>query len=282
MKPNYLSRLAMRVVLPLFSLLVMGITSARADPPPSDLWDGNWHYSLTPYGWLPGISAKLRYQIPNTGTVQNETKNNIFDYLSGAFMLEGDARIGDWGIYGDFDWVNFSGEKGRFSSIGGERIGGNASLNTDWDLKGGMFTLAGLYSLAHGHQGYIDLVFGARYLWIKSNLDWNFTATGNNGNLNIANDGHVSAQSHVTDAVVGVRGIWSPFDQSSWYFPYYFDIGGGSSNNTYQFKGGVAYGFSWGNIALLYREVQYHHTGGEDFLKKIRLSGPAISATWNF
>jgi hypothetical protein len=267
----------------LASACIMGfaVTSAKADTP--DYWDGDWHGSIQPYGWLPGISAKTRYQLPNNGgTVEQKTNNDIFDYLSGAFMVDGTVRKGDWGFYGDFDWVKFSDEKGRFTRIGGDRIGADANLDTRWGIKGGMVTLAGLYTMAHGQQGYIDLVFGMRYLWIKGNLDWNFNLTGNGGRPDIQNSGHLNNQTHVTDGIIGIRGRWSPFAGSNWFFPYYVDVGAGSSDNTYQAMIGVAYAFHWGDIALNYRDVEYKQGSSDKFLKQVELSGPALSVAWHF
>lgn len=249
----------------------------------ADQWDGNWHGSITPYGWLPGVSAQTKFQLPNDGgTVVSKSNNDILSNLSGAFMLEGDIRKGNWGIYGDIDWVKFTDEKGRFTSIGGNRIGANADLDTSWGIKGGMVNLAGLYTLAHGDQGNIDLLFGARYLWLKGNLNWNFNLTGNQGNLNIDNSGHLNNQTHVTDGIVGIRGRWAPFANSHFFFPYYLDIGTGNSDTTYQIVGGVAYGFHWGDIALIYRDVTYKEDENNAFLKRVELSGPAFSLTWRF
>ena len=120
-----------------------GILPAYADT--SDPWDGNWHGSITPYGWLPGMTGETRYQLPNGPTVSTKSDNDLFSTLSGAFMLEGDMRKGNWCMYGDIDWVKFSNENGHFTSIGGDRIGANAKLDTRWGIKGGMVNFAGLY-----------------------------------------------------------------------------------------------------------------------------------------
>jgi hypothetical protein len=248
-----------------------------------DQWDGNWHGSITPYGWLPGVTGETKYQLPNGGgEVQTKSDNNILSNLSGAFMLEGDMRKGDWGMYGDIDWVKITNEDSRFTSIGGSRIGANADLNTRWGLKGGMVNFAGLYTLTHGSQGNIDLLFGVRYLWLKGNLNWNFNLAGNGGYLNVANSGHLDNQTHITDGIVGLRGRWSPFSDSHFFFPYYVDIGTGGSDTTYQLAVGAAYAFSWGDIALLYRDVEYKEGNDDSFLKKVELSGPAFSFTWHF
>ncbi|HET6552231.1 MAG TPA: hypothetical protein VFG49_01725 [Dyella sp.] len=257
-----------------------GARPAHADTP--DQWDGNWHGSITPYGWLPGVTAKSRFQVPNGPSVETKSDNNILDHLSGAFMLAGDIRKGDWGMFADLDWVKFTNENGRFTNIGGDRIGASANLNTRWGFKGGMVNLAGLYTLAHGQQGFVDLLFGGRYLWLKGNLNWNFNLNGNAGNVNLANSGHLNNQTHVTDAIVGLRGRWSPFDDKNWFFPYYVDVGSGDSDSTYQLVAGVAYGFSWGDIALVYRDVQYKESASDKSLEKLELGGPAFSLTWHF
>lgn len=268
--------------LSLLGIACLGIgMPARADTP--DYWDGDWHGSIQPYGWLPGISADTRYQLPDGGaTIEQKSDHSLFDYLSGAFMIDGTVRKGDWGFYGDLDWVKFTNEKGRFTHIGGDRIGADANLDTRSGTKGGMVTLAGLYTMAHGRQGYIDLVFGARYLWLKGNLNWHFSVTGNAGNLDIEDSGHLDNQIHVTDAVVGLRGRWSPFDGSRWFFPYYVDIGTGDSDRTYQAMIGVAYAFHWGDVALNYRDVEYKEGASDKFLKRVELSGPALSIAWHF
>ncbi len=132
-------------------------------------------------------------------------------------MLSGDVRKGDWGMYGDVDWVKFDNENSRFHSIGGNIVGGDASLSTNMDIKGGFITLAGMYSLGHGQDGYADLIFGGRYLWIKNNLGWNFTFNGDH--FGLADSGHVSSQTHVSDALIGIRGRWIP-GGGNWYIPH--------------------------------------------------------------
>ncbi|RDI99496.1 hypothetical protein DVT68_01145 [Dyella solisilvae] len=269
-----------RVSLAIALAAAFSAPTAKAEQP--DLWDGNWHYSIEPYIWLPGISAETRYQLPNNGgQVQQKSTGNIFSNLSGAFMLDGSVRKDNWGFYGDIDWVNFTNEKGRFSQIGGERFGAGANLDTSWDLKGGMINLAGLYSMAHSNQGYIDLVFGMRYLWIKGNLDWNLTVNGNAGNLNIDRTGSLRNSTNATDGIIGIRGRWTPFENQRWFLPYYLDLGAGTSNTTYQVRFGVGYAFNWGDIGLNYRDVGYNQSGSR-FLKSLQLSGPTFSVNWNF
>jgi len=103
----------------LLSMLVLaglGLASmsAHAD---DDRFSGGWHSALTIYGWLPGVSADLRFEVPGSGNVTTKSDNNIFDKLEGAFMIQGEVRNGEWGFFGDADWVKFGDQKGRESLL---------------------------------------------------------------------------------------------------------------------------------------------------------------------
>jgi len=274
-----------RVISFLLSLVALAwapISLAESDgvPPRYDEFDGTWHSALALYGWLPGVSADLRYQLPS-GNADSRTNNNIFSYLSGAFMIQDAMRHGDWGLWGDFAWVKFSNEKGRFRNISGESVGGDISLDTRWGLKGGILTLAALYNMSHTPGSFNDFLFGVRYLWIKGNLDWNFNIVGNNG-FNIANSGSASRNEGLFDAVVGLRGRWAFTDDLRWYVPYYLDVGAGSSNWTAQGVIGIGYSFDWGDLGLDFRDVTYKQSGGNDFLRRLSLAGPMFKVSWYF
>lgn len=241
-----------------------------------------WHSSVSLYGWIPGISLDNRFRLPQGTLVENRSDGDIFSKLSGAFMLEATVRNGRWGIYGDVDWVKFDDGKGRFGEIGGQRLGASTRLQTRWNAKGGLVTLAGSFTLGESSQGYADVLLGVRYLWLKGNLGWNLGVTGNGGRLDIADSGHLNGQTHVTDAIAGIRGRWTPFRQKAIFMPYYLDIGAGGSDHTQQYEGGIGYRFHWGDIALIYRNVEYHEHGTNAFLKSVRLSGPSFNVTWAF
>ncbi|HEY6892795.1 MAG TPA: hypothetical protein VI258_01405, partial [Rhodanobacteraceae bacterium] len=151
-------RLARAILLALFgTAFAAPAFGANTNP-----WDGDVHPSFMFYGWLPGVSLDTRIKVPDVGggegTVQNRSDGNILDNLSAAFMMSGDVRFGDWGMYGDLAWVKFDNEDGHIRAFDGQRV--DADLKTQWDIKGGVLTLAGLYTLAHGGGSYTDVVFG--------------------------------------------------------------------------------------------------------------------------
>lgn len=267
----------------LVALLVMlAVGAPVAHAVDVDPWDGGWHTGLSVYGWLPGVSATTRYRLPGGETVINRTDHDILSKLSGAFMMEASVQKDRWGAFADIDWVKFDDESGHVIGIGGQRFGASAHLDTRWNAKGGQVTLAGFYTVGHSSQGNIDILLGARYLWLKGNIGWNFALQGTGGRLDIADSGHLSAQTHVTDGIIGVRGRWTPFPDKALFMPYYFDIGTGDSDHTEQYAGGIGYAFSWGDVALTYRDIEYHERGADAFLRAARLSGPSLTLSWMF
>ncbi len=195
---TWISRTLQFGLLCLAPVLFATAAQAAADNP----WDGSVHTDMAVYGWLPGVSGDLRFELPNSGRAETKSDNNILENLEGALMVQTVVRAGDWGFFGDLDWVKFGDQKGRFTHIGGDSIGADLNLDTRWNIKGGMLTMAALYTLGHDSWGFADLLFGARYLWIKSNLSWDFGGTGNDG-FQIDNSGHVARNSHVTAGVIG-------------------------------------------------------------------------------
>ena len=270
-------RLARASLLALFGMTFAAHSARGANTNP---WDGDVHPSFSFYGWLPGVSLDSRFKLPDSvgGSVENKSDGNIFDNLSAAFMMSGDVRVGDWGFYGDLAWVKFDNQDGKLREFDGNHI--DASLKTQWNIKGGVVTLAGLYTLAHGSFGYTDVVFGGRYLWIKENLKWNFDATGGGGVIDIANSGKLAENNHSADFIIGLRGNWV-FGDGRWYIPYYIDVGAGDSEWTTSANLGIGYLYDWGNIAFVWRDLRYKQSD-TDFLRKFTLDGPSFEIGWQF
>ncbi|MGH8233995.1 MAG: hypothetical protein ACREPU_07350 [Rhodanobacteraceae bacterium] len=266
----------------LVSLLVLVVAAgvpATAFASSDNPWDGNWRYSISPSAWLPGINADLRFQAQ--GQSLDNSSSDLWDHLSGAFMLSGDMRKGNWGMYGDIDWVKFNNQEGRIRSIDGSNFGATGSSNTRWGLKGGMVTFAGMYTLGHGTDGYADLLFGARYLWIKGNLSWDLSLAGNQGNVDLASNGHQSRNTHVTNAIVGIKGRWTP-GNGRFFVPYYFDVGLSGSDPSGQAELGAGYAFGWGDVALAWRYLRYRQNSEQTLLRSVDFTGPTIILTWQF
>jgi hypothetical protein len=248
-----------------------------------DLYDGQWHYSLTPYAWFPNINQTLRLTDPSGSSARVDVEVKPDSYLSNLdFALMGifEARKGDWALVMDLIYNDFSSERGKIRTIRGP--GGNVSLPIDTQVDVGLKVLIwqgiGGYTVARGPSGTLDVFGGVRYLGLEISTDLNFS--GPEGVL--GRSGATSDKINVWDGIVGVRGAMALGDRGDWFVPYYLDIGAGNySNWTWQGWTGVGYRFYWGDVTLVYRNLSYSTTGDE-VVQDMRLSGPALGATFHW
>jgi hypothetical protein len=94
-------------------------------------------------------------------------------------------------------------------------------------------------------------------------------------------EGKVNLDGDSLDAIIGIRGRYFPGQSGKWFFPYYADIGTGDSDMTWQSAAGVGYAFGWGEIAGVWRYLDYDQPKGKA-LADINFSGPEIGAIFRW
>ena len=248
-----------------------------------DMYDGEWHYSLTPYAWFPNISQTLQFNTPLGGgkTVEVEVKpDNYLSNLDFALMGTFEARKGDWALAMDLVYNDFSDQDGKIKTVRGP--GGNLALPLDRslnvDIRALIWEGIGSYTVARSPAGTLDVFGGVRYLGLKTTTDLSFS--GPDGVL--GRSGGNSDKINVWDGIVGVRGEVRISDNSNWFVPYYLDLGAGNySNWTWQGWAGIGYRFDWGDVVLAYRNL-YYSTGGDKIVEDLRMAGPALGATFRW
>jgi hypothetical protein len=116
---------------------------------------------------------------------------------------------------------------------------------------------------------------------LSAEMDWTLNAavTLPNGTPALERTGTASGSKTPVDAVVGIKGHYRITER--WSVPYYFDIGAGTSNLTWQAFGGVSYAFDWGNVVVAYRHLHMENDT-RDVFKRFSLSGPMIGASFRF
>ena len=227
--------------------LVTGILASggAASAAGVDMYDGQWHYSLTPYAWFPNIYQTIQLGTPLGGgkTVDIEVKpDSYLSNLDFALMGTFEARKGDWALAMDLVYNDFSGQKGKIKNVRGPE--GEESLpidvNVDVDIKSLIWEGIGSYTVARSPAGTLDVFGGVRYLSLKTSTDLSFS--GPEGV--IGRSGGSSNRINVWDGIVGVRGSVGLGASGDWFLPYYLDIGAGNySNWTWQGWAGVGYRF---------------------------------------
>lgn len=244
-----------------------------------------WQWRGTIYLWGAGIDGTA--DLPSGAAVNASMSfDDILKSLDFAFMGALEARKGRWGAFTDVIYMDLSNSKSgtrslEFTGPGGRiTIPADASHDADIGLKGTVWTLAATYTALEKPNYELLLLGGARYLDLKIDLGWQ--ATGNVGPLPpVVRAGKASGEVKNWDAIVGVRGRADLDANGKWYVPYYFDIGTGDSDRTWQALAGVGYRFGWGEVTLVYRYLDYKFDSGSK-LRDIDMSGPALGASWRW
>jgi hypothetical protein len=240
---------------------------------------GSWRYAASIYAYIPSVGGTTDTRTPGGGNIVIDHGKLFDDSLKTAFMGAFEAHNGRWGLVTDYMYL--SGGKGRQAgsdfTIG--RVPVSASANFDWNLKGSIWTLAGLYRLSGEPGMTLDALGGVRMLDIQTGLRWSFT--GDIGNLPpLERSGSSDGGDTYWDAIIGVKGRYA-LGASRWSVPFFADVGGGQSKLTYQAAAGISYGFSWGELTGMWRYISYETKSGVP-LQDLTFNGPMIGATIRF
>jgi hypothetical protein len=235
-----------------------------------------WEYDATIYLWGAGIDATTQ-----TGGDIGISFSDILDDLDMGLMAGFGARKGKLSLLADVIYLDISQSDGGKESIPllGGAIDVTKTVNTDVKLKSWITTFAAGYNVVDNEKVAMDLVGGARYLWLDAEVKLDLGVKGSGGRLNTSRKSKDSDSDHVWDGIVGVKGKINL--SSNWYLPYYADIGTGGSKSTWQALAGVGYSFKWGDVLLAYRYLDYDFDS--DFmLDDMKISGPALGARFRF
>lgn len=256
-----------------------------------------WQFRLTPYLWLPTIEGNLRYSLPPaTGGSPNIAVGpaDWFDLLNFGALIGGSATKGRFSLFSDLVYLSLtSDEDDRVASVDdtitvpGTRIpvpvSANLNADTRTDLDGLLLTLAAGYSLLDSEEEALILFAGARYFDVDASTAWNLTVDISGpgpGGVLLPSQGSVGGGSQLWDGIVGVRGELGLGD-GNWSLPYYLDIGGGDSDSTWNAMAGVARSYSWGDLLIAYRHLEYDQED-DSLIQDFSFGGPVIGARFRF
>ena len=237
----------------------------------ANLFDGEWHFSVTPYIFLPHINQSVTLERRNGQEVDASASLSPSDWWSAlnmAFMINGEARKGDWSVFTDFLYADYGGVKSKAGALG--IVNADARL----DLKMNMWTTVGSYTAWRSGGSHFDTFAGFRYLGLKDTLSFNVNA----GPIGLVSE-QASGDDKYWDFIAGVKGEANLSEDGKWFLPYYADIGTGSDNWTWQAQAGVGYRFGWGNVNLSLRNVSYNFDAHN---ATMRLTGGQIGASFVF
>jgi len=237
--------------------------------PPSGLASDGWQYRLTPYLWFAGLKGDVA-TIPGApaAPIDISPSEAIEDTETGLMLLF-DARRGRHGVFADFLYADVRSDE--------ELLPSPIALTLRSVTKTTIFSLAYQYEILRQDDTVVDLIAGARYWNIDSELSF---GSGTGGPL----DGRrVDNDESWFDPMLGIKGRM-PLGNSAFYVEGGAGLGGFTLGSDLFYEVSGAIGYQWTpaiGTALGYRlfDVDYDDDG---FVYDARQQGWQLGLTWAF
>ena len=270
------SRLSAR--LSLFSIL-LGLGILAPSRAIAQQVSDDWKISATIYGWFPDIGGTTSFPSGAGGTIDVDV-STILDHLKMTAQGSFEIHKGHWGGFTDIVYLDVGEAKSqtRNLEIGGQPLPAAVTADVDFDLKSVFWTFGGSYRVVDNDGATFDVLLGARLASFKQTLEWEFT-----GNFGAVTPPPLTGSREESvdqwDAIVGAKGRLAFGAEHNWVVPYYFDIGAGDSDLTWQGMVGLAYAFDWGDVGVAWRYLDYDLDGS---IADMNFNGPALGATFRW
>jgi len=260
----------------------------------ADASSDEWRFKLMPYLWLPTIDGTLNYDLPPGGGGRPNIEIGPTDWLellNFGVLIGASARKGRFSMFTDVVYLSMTRNgDGRIASVEGTvpgniisiPVSADLTLNTRTDMDGLVWTLAAGYTVKETETSSVDVFVGARLFSVDFSTSWNLTAaiTTPGGEELLAAQDSTGSDTDLWDGIVGVRGHFG-FGDGNWSVPYYFDVGAGSSDLTWNAMTGLSRTFGWGDLMFVYRHLAYDEDS-DGVLQDFSFSGPALGAAFRF
>jgi hypothetical protein len=254
-----------------------------------------WVFNFAPYLWFPTVNMSLNYDLPPAlgGRLPTDVSvgpGQIYGHFDYGAMFAADVRNGPFSLLTDFVGARFSASTSSvniksvdFFGQASVPISRSQETSTGSTLGLAIWTLAGGYTVLQQDWGNLDLIAGFRLLAVDARTDFSLgvSITGPRGNgATFGGNGSVALSRTVVDGIGGFRGRIRIADMPL-FVPYYFDIGAGGSQLTWQIASGLGYQFNeWGAVSVTYRYLSFQHGGAT--VEHATLKGPILMVNFNF
>lgn len=210
--------------------------------------DPGWQFTTEVYLWGASVGGKTA-----SGSDLDVDFDDILDNLEMGFMGYFGAQKGKWSLLADVIYLDVKDDATVL----------NEPLSVE--LSGWIVTPALGYNLVETDRVRLDVVGGARYLYLDLDIELGPDRVEDSGS--------------VWDGIVGVRGSFNLTDKL--YLPYHLDVGTGDSDLTWQALGGVGYKFKWFDVVVAYRYLYWDFEDGAA-VDDLDLSGPFAGIKFEF
>jgi hypothetical protein len=264
-------------------LVVVSVVAFAAPMPPrvaAQEVSDEWQFSATIYGWFPDIGGQTNFPVGSDQEIAVDI-STILDNLKMTFQGSFEVHKGHWGAFTDFVYLDVGASKSQTRNLefNGNTLPAAGTADLDLDLKSTIWTLAFSYRAVGSSSATLDWLVGARLADMQQSLAWEFT-----GDFGPVTPPPVTGSRDTSvdqlDLVIGAKGRFAFGADHNWIVPYYFDIGTGDSDLTWQGMLGVAYEFGWGDLGVAWRYLDYDL--GDGAMSDMNFNGPAAGATFRW
>jgi hypothetical protein len=286
------------MVAVLTAALAAGETSVARAQQPMGLnqqvaGSSGWTFDLAPYLWFANINTDVSFNLPPAlgGTVTSSPSvgfGDIVSHINIGVMGAADARYGRFSVLTDFMYLNVGDTPSQFKAVNFPNhpaipIQASVQSSQGLTLRTSIWTLAGGYTLAQGDWGNFDVIAGFRLFEVNERINYSlgFTIAGPRGNgATFGGIGGISGSGDIWNGIGGFRGRVRLGD-AGFFIPYYFDIGAGGSDLTWQISSGVGYHVGPVDVSLTYRYLSFEQ-GSSAVVQHLDIKGPMLMANFTF
>jgi hypothetical protein len=181
-------------------------------------------------------------------------------------MLVGEARKGRYGLVTDIVYTDIE--------MGDPTPYGILYSAVDSRTKSWMVSVAGLYRLAEGQNGFLDAIAGLRYWSVESDL---ILKAG------LLPERSVSNNEDWFDPLIGLKGL-TPIGSSRFFVSGAIAIGGFGVGSDFMWDASINLGYQWTKgftttLGYRYLDVDYENNG---FLYDVAQDGLTLGLSWLF
>jgi hypothetical protein len=218
--------------------------------------------------WAPDIKIET-----TSGKDINIGIDEIVENLEFAYMGTFGASKGKWTFLTDVIYLNVD-HSDNYTLVDSPL----ARLDlTDIEMTAWVVSPMVVYNVLETDQVTLGLLAGARYLHLKVETETTQRILLTTTESSDSNSGDA------WNGIVGVRGnIYLP---GKWYMPYFFDVGTGDTELTWQAYAAIAYKFDRIGLSLGYRHLEWEFDEGDaggDLFDQLYISGPMIGIKYWF
>ncbi len=246
-----------KTILLFVSLVILAATTPGILAAEEATQEDGWQFEVVPYMWVAAMGGESV-----TGGDIDIDFSDIIDNLDFTFMSTFAAKKGKWGFLVDIIYMNLQDDDNVTL--------GPTLTRSNVQMKSWVGTPTVTYRFMQSDRVSLDLLAGARYLYIKAGLE-------------IDPLPKVWSSGAGWDGIVGVKGKVDL--KENWYLPFHFDVGTGDTDVSWAAYGGVGYKFSKFDLIAVYRHMDWDfdddRKGGKIF-NDLNISGPIIGAKFTF